>query len=335
MNRIRHLPPGVKDFLFEEARRRRQVERVLTALLEEKGFQEIITPTFEYGDVFLTAGREEELQNGLPEKMYRFIDRNGQFLALRHDFTAQIARIAATRLQGLATPIRVFYSGKVFRAEAQHAGRSREKWQVGFEILGDDSLEADTRAICTLLDAFKALSLTSVRISLGHIGFFHGILNSAPELSAEARKTIKYLVERKDVAGLKLFGSQVGLAPDLIETLAQIPSLHGDADILSRARAVTRDGAAHRAIEHLQRLWQNISRHPAADSVFIDLSEVEGMGYYTGIMIKAFAAGIGQEVGSGGRYDELVGRFGRPMPAVGFSFDVDFLVEARRNGNRS
>ncbi|MDQ7051431.1 MAG: ATP phosphoribosyltransferase regulatory subunit [candidate division KSB1 bacterium] len=335
MNQIRHLPPGVKDFLFEEARRRRQVERLLTGLLEQRGYQEIITPTFEYGEVFLAASREEELKNGLPEKMYRFLDRNGQFLALRSDFTAQIARIAATRLQGMEPPIHIYYSGKVFRAEAQHAGKSREKWQVGFEILGDGGFEADTRAICTILDAFAALSLRQVRIAIGHIGFFDGVLNGSVKLASEARRDIKYLIERKDVEGLRLLCEQLDLPSGLTRALMQIPALHGDASILQRARQITAQPSAIAAIEHLEKLWQNIAEHPGADSVFIDLSEVEGMGYYTGIMIKAFAAGIGQEVGSGGRYDDLVARFGRAMPAVGFSFDVDLLVEASRNASQS
>ena len=324
------LPPGVKDFLFEEAQERRAVERCLCELLAAKSYREVITPTYEYSEVFHQASKTTKDQNGLDEKMYRFFDREGRLLALRVDFTAQIARIAASRFQNLATPIRAFYSGKVFRAEPLHAGRSHEKWQVGFEILGAGELAADAEAVFCILEGIAALGLEQARIAVGHIGYFNGIVAQAG-LEGEALHELKYLMERKDVTGLKQTASALSL-PELTQTtLLRLPSLHGGAEILSEARALAHNDISLQAVSQLEALMTLIQNHPHAQEVFFDLSEVEGMGYYTGIMLRAFVAGVGQEIGSGGRYDDLVARFGAHMPSVGFSFDVDLLMRALAN----
>lgn len=330
-NQFLRLPPGVKDFLFEEAQRRRAVERQLTDMLAAKGYQEVITPTFEYSEVFVQASKAGQGHNGLDEKVYRFLDRDGNLLALRVDFTAQIARIAASRFVETPAPIRIYYSGKVFRAEPHHAGRSREKWQVGFEILGNDDVEADAEAVICILDGLAALGIGNARVAIGHIGYFNGIVEQAGVAGEELQK-LKYLVERKDVAGLTQVTKDLSVSAPVQEALTRLPGLHGGREILPVAWELAPNEISRQAVARLKALLPLIQNHPQANSVFLDLSEVEGMGYYTGIMLRAFAAGVGQEVGSGGRYDELVSRFGADMPAVGFSFDVDLLVTAVKNG---
>ncbi|MGH7493759.1 MAG: ATP phosphoribosyltransferase regulatory subunit [bacterium] len=318
------LPPGVHDFLFEEAHARRQVERSLIEMLASKGYREIITPAYEYSEVFAQASKA---QNGREERAYRFLDRDGRVLALRSDFTAQIARIAAARFFEMPAPVRAYYSGKVFRAEPLHAGKRREKWQVGFEILGAAGLEADGEAVFCILDGFLALGLAHTRIAIGHIGYFNGLIAQA-QLDGENLKRLKYLVERKDVAGLARATEELELAHELREAFVHLPHLHGGQEILPQARRFTKNKDSHAAIARLESLLSLLQKHPQAHQVFVDLSEVEGMGYYTGIMLRAFAAGVGEELGGGGRYDDLVSRFGAHMPSVGFSFDVDLLVRA-------
>lgn len=321
------LPPGVKDFFFAEARQRRALERRVTDLLAGSGFSEIITPTIEYSDIFLLAGRTGQGRNSLDEKVYRFLDRDGNLLALRADFTAQIARIAASRFAGLATPIRVYYSGKVFRAEPHHVGRSREKWQVGFEILGAHDIDADVEAVICILDSLAAAGINNSRVAIGHIGYFNGIAAQAG-LAGESLQKLKYLVERKDTAGLAQAAQASSLSMPARAALTRLPNLHGNNEILPEARRLATNDVSRQAIEHLETLWSKLQQHPQADKVFLDLSEIEGLGYYTGIMLRAFVAGIGEEVGSGGRYDELISRFGADLPAIGFSFDLDLLVAA-------
>ncbi len=321
------LPPGVRDFLFEEAHARRLVERSLTELLAGKGYREIITPTYEYSEVFAQAAKTP---NGGEEKRYRFLDRDGRVLALRSDFTAQIARIAAARFFEMPVPVRVYYSGKVFRAEPLHAGRSREKWQVGFEILGASGLEAEAEAIGCILDGLQALGLAHTRIALGHIEYFNGLIAQAGVEGDDLQK-LKYLVERKDVTSLAQAADELELAPALRAAFLRLPGMHGGHEILPQAKRLAQNETSRLAVERLEALLSALQTHPHAHKVFVDLSEVEGMGYYTGLILRAFAAGVGEEIGGGGRYDELVSRFGADMPSVGFSFDVDLLVQAVQN----
>jgi ATP phosphoribosyltransferase regulatory subunit len=328
-NHALRLPPGVKDFLFDEAMQHRAVERWLTDLLTGSGYREIITPTVEYGEVYLLAGKTRHGRNTLDEKVHRFLDRDGNLLALRTDFTAQIARIAASRFVGMIAPIRLYYSGKVFRAEPHHAGRNREKWQVGFEILGANDVETDAEAVTCILDSLAALKINNARVAVGNIGYFNGIMADAG-LESEALQTLKYLVERKDVAGLARVSEEFSLPAPVRDALTRLPNLHGGSEILAEARRLAQNEISRQAGDRIEALLEMIRQHPQADKVFLDLSAVEGFGYYTGIMLRAFAAGA--EVGSGGRYDELISRFGVDVPAAGFSFDLDLLVDAIGNG---
>lgn len=320
------LPPGVHDFLFEEARARRSVERGLTEMLAGRGYREIITPTYEYGEVFAQASKTQE---NWEERTHRFLDRDGRVLALRSDFTAQIARIAAARFFDMPAPVRVYYSGKVFRTEALHGGRSREKWEVGFEILGAGGLEADAEAVFCILDCLQALALANTRIAIGHIGYFNG-LKAQTGIEEKDWQQLTHLVERKDAAGLERMSSALALPPALQAAFARLPGLHGGAEVLQQARQLAQNEDSRAALARLEALLALIQPHPQSPRVFVDLSEVEGMDYYTGIMLRAYAAGVGEEIGGGGRYDELVSRFGAHMPSVGFSFDVDLLVRAKR-----
>lgn len=323
------LPPGIQDFLFDDAQQRREVERLLREMLVGKSYREIITPTYEYCNVFSQAAKAAQGKNGSDEKIYRFLDRDGNVLALRADFTAQIARIAASRFVKMPAPIRIYYSGKVFRAEPHHAGRSREKWEVGFEILGSNDLHADAEAVLCILDGLVALGIGEARVAIGHIGYFNGIVAQAG-IDVEKLQQVKYLVERKDVAGLSEVTTSLLIPQPLKEALIRMPNLHGGEEILADAGRLVDNETSRNAIARLQALLPIIQKHVDGKKVFVDLSEVEGMGYYTGIILRAFAAGVGQSIGSGGRYDELISRFGAEMPAVGFSFDVDLLVSAAR-----
>ncbi|KAA3615422.1 MAG: ATP phosphoribosyltransferase regulatory subunit [Calditrichaeota bacterium] len=321
------LPAGIKDFIFDEAKEHRFVERALIDLLIENGYGEIITPTFEHGEIFEIATKAGMIRNGLDEKVYRFLDRDGNLLALRADFTAQIARIAASRFKGLTKELKIFYTGKVFRAEPHHEGRSREKWQVGFEILNKSSIAADAEAVIHILEALDKFKLKNVRVAIGHIGYFHGLIKESG-LAGDKMKALKYLVERKDSAGIERFLDETAIDDEVKNVLLALPDLHGDITVLQKAKACAGHEKSMQALLKLDKLWDEISGHPLSKNVFFDLSEVEGMGYYTGIMIKAFTEGVGSEVGSGGRYDQLTAVFGAEMPAIGFSFDVDLVGKA-------
>ncbi len=320
-NRLRQLPAGIKDYLFEEAQRRRWVEKRILEVLKGAGYREVITPTFEYFDVFSTAGR-----NGFVDKIYRFLDRDGNLVALRSDFTAQVARIVASKHAALTFPVRLRYSGKIFRFEELHAGRSRESWQVGYELLGAAGVAGDAEVVEILVKVLRSLELGGFQINLGTIDYFHGIVEHA-SLSGEQLSEIKYLIQRKDTDTLAhlLEGSSL---PAICQAALQgITSLHGRREVLDRAAELATNPRSRQAIAGLEAVYDRLESSGLAGNVVVDLSDVEGMEYYSGLMIKAYAQGVGCEVGSGGRYDNLLARFGFDCTAVGFSFDVDRLVE--------
>src|SRR5215211_24396 len=147
-------PPGALDLTGEAARRRRQLQRAAMAVLERAAYEELIPPTLEYQDTFLRAGG-----TGVAERLLRFPDRDGRILALRYDFTSSIARIAATTFAGAKLPLRLSYSGRVYRQEPERGGRPRETLQVGAELLGEASLQADVEIVRLTIELIRAAGL--------------------------------------------------------------------------------------------------------------------------------------------------------------------------------
>ena len=319
-NHLRQLPAGIKDYLFDEAKRRRNVERCLREVFEQADYREVITPTFEYLEVFGAAGRD-----GFHEKIYRFVDRDGNLLALRSDFTAQAARIIASKSSALNLPARIYYSGRIFRFEELHAGLSREAWQVGAELFGQSEVDADVEILQLVVRAFESLGIADFQITLGSLEFLDGIVASE-RLQGEVLDEIKFLLAHKDTDGLRTCLQNWRLSAKAQHALLALSELPAASDAIEKARRITDNARSQRAVQRLQKVSERLSRRGLNESITIDLSETQGLGYYTGITIKAFVHGVGYEVGSGGRYDNLLGQFGFECPAVGFSFDVDRLV---------
>src|SRR5687768_15201323 len=307
-------PPGALDLTGDAARRRRALERAAVAVLERGGYEELLPPTFEYEDVFLRAGGA-----GVAERLLRFPDRDGRILALRYDFTSSIARIASTTFAGAKLPLRLSYSGKVYRQEPERGGRPRETLQVGAELLGDGSLEADVEIVRLTLELVRSAGLEDFQINLGHVGVLApGLATLEEPLRAQVRREI----DRKDRAGLTR--SLAGRSGDAA-ALARLPFVIGRRDALE---GTLRDStpAAVAGLRHLVALDDALSPGERAHVVY-DLGEVRGLDYYTGVHFEVYVSGAGRAAGAGGRYDELMGLFGRPMPAVGLSLDLDVIAE--------
>jgi ATP phosphoribosyltransferase regulatory subunit len=307
-------PPGALDLTGDAARRRRVLQRAAVQVLEKGGYEELLPPTFEYEDVFLRAGGA-----GVAERLLRFPDRDGRILALRYDFTSSIARIASTTFAGAKLPLRLSYSGKVYRQEPERGGRPRETLQVGAELLGDGSLEADVEIVRLTLELVRSAGLEDFQINLGHVGVLApGLATLEEPLRAQVRRGI----DRKDRAGLTR--SLAGRSGDAA-ALARLPFVIGRRDALESALRDT-PPAAVAGLRHLVALDDALSAGERSHVVY-DLGEVRGLDYYTGVHFEVYVSGAGRAAGAGGRYDELMGRFGRPMPAVGLSLDLDVIAE--------
>jgi ATP phosphoribosyltransferase regulatory subunit len=282
----------------------RMLERV-----ERAGYEEIIPPTFEYAEVFVRAGGPE-----VADQVIRFLDLDGQLLALRYDFTASVARLAATKLSDRATPLRLCYAGSVFRQDPGREGRRpREILQVGGELLGETDVAADVEIVRLALELVGCADVQEFQLNLGHVGALAPALAALPP---EERAAVRRLIDRKDAAGLST-------AASVLQTL---PFVIGRREALDRALRIA--PAARDAIERLQQIDAALT--PAErQHVVYDFGEVRGLDYYTGIHFELFVGGAGSAVGAGGRYDDLVARFGRGLPAVGVALDLDALADAQ------
>ena len=318
---IAPIPPGALDLAGDAVRRRRQLQSRMLERLETAGYQEIIPPTFEYAEVFVRAGGEGNEAGGTPsdlsDRLIRFLDLDGKLLALRYDFTASVARLAATKLADHPTPLRLCYAGKVFRQDPGREGRRpREILQVGGELLGADGVGADVEILRLALGLARCADVTEFQVNVGHVG---ALAQALATLAPQDRAVVRRLIDRKDAAGL------AAAAPGV---LTELPFIIGRREALDRAAQLVGDVAhPNEGVTRLHAVDAALTDDERRHVVY-DFGEVRGLDYYTGIHFEIFVAGARTAVGAGGRYDDLMGRFGRPLPAVGLALDLDALAEA-------
>jgi ATP phosphoribosyltransferase regulatory subunit len=319
MNGLAHsraqVPPGVQCFVGDEARRRRRIEERVVSVFEGWDYEEIIPPLFDYADVF--AGQ------ALAPKTYSFVGRDGSLLALRPDFTSLLAKVAAGRLAHRPAPIRLYYSGEVLRYEPPKAGRQSELFQMGLEHLGGGPPAADAEILAVAAECLDTLGVRGWVLALGHVGVFNGLLEGAA-LDAAALERLRERVDAKDADGARAALEGGGVSAEVAEAVVRLTSLSGDASVLAEAeRVFAFSPRALAAVAELRAIGEAVSAAGLGRHLALDLGEVRGLDYYTGLVFRAYAPGLGFEVGGGGRYDALLARFGRPMPAVGFMLGLD------------
>jgi ATP phosphoribosyltransferase regulatory subunit len=314
--RLTQVPPGVQCFVGDEARRRRDIEQIVLAVFDGWDYEEIIPPLFDYADVF--AGE------ALASRTYSFVARDGSVLALRPDFTSLIAKIAAGRLRGRPAPLRLYYSGEVVRYEPVKAGRQNELYQMGLEHLGGDARAADAEVLAIAAECLERLGVRGFVLALGHVGVFASLVEAAG-LAGERLETLRDRVESKDPAGVRqVLQAGPALPPDLATALERLTVLGGGREALDQAVSTLACCApARAALDELRAVVDALEAAGLGRHVAVDLAEVRGLDYYTGLVFRVFAPDLGFEVGGGGRYDALLARFGRPLPAVGFMLGLD------------
>jgi ATP phosphoribosyltransferase regulatory subunit len=317
-HRLIQIPPGVQCFVGDEARRRRAIERTVTAVFEGWDYDEIIPPLYDYADVF-----EDFALSG---KTYSFVGRDGSVLALRPDFTSLLAKIAAGRLADREPPIRLYYAGEVLRYEPPKAGRQSELYQMGLERLGGARALGDAEVVAIAAECLEALGAKDYVLALGHVGVFAGLLEGCG-LSPERLDLLRTRVESKDASGVEDVLAGTAVSAEVAGALVRLTHMAGGLEMLAEARkAFAFAPSAGAAVEELIATTADLADSGLRDLLSIDLGEVRGLDYYTGLVFRAYARGLGFEVGGGGRYDSLLARFGRPMPAVGFMLGLDRLA---------
>lgn len=318
------LPAGLRDLLPEEAASRRHIGRAALDRFALHGYRVVTPPAFELADVV-----ERGLGRLTASDVLRFIEpESGEVVVLRPDMTPQIARIVATRLRDHAPPYRLAYEGTVVRRRIGRAKKHRQIAQVGVELCGVEGGEGDVELLALAVDAVRATGLRSFTIELADAGIVRELLSGAPPSQAEA---VASALARKD--DTLLVEATSGLADEgRLRALAQ---LHGGREALVEASSLLAGTRAAPAVGRLLALFDAATARGLGAHLAADAGEVRGLAYYTGTIFSLYASGPGDAFGAGGRYDELLSRFGRAMPAAGFGLDIDALAVALRAADAS
>jgi ATP phosphoribosyltransferase regulatory subunit len=314
-------PSGLKDFLPDAAKQLRQVERQVLACMERWGYSEIITPTLEFYDTVGIASSTED------RKLFKLLDRNGTMLVLRSDITTPIARVVSSLLKEQSFPIRLSYHASVFRAIEAEAGRGAEFYQTGIELVGDASPEADAEVIALAIASLKAAGVNRFKIALGHAGFLNGLYEEILAGRTEDERLLKNCLVNRDYVGYREKLQLLGLAPADQHKLEGLLRLRGGYEIGEQALMLTTNPLAEQSIKHLNEIWNVLEAYEVSEHIVIDLTMVGDFEYYTGMTFEGYAADHGFPVCSGGRYDKLLGQFGRPAPATGFALKTNRILE--------
>lgn len=325
MDSNRAMPAGTKVLLPEQAEQKRQVEQRLLDTFACWGFREIVTSAFDF------CG-PEAAGEVRAEQTFRLVDReSGGLLALRSDVTPQIARIAGTLLAKEPRPLRLCYVTDVFR-HAHVAGLlQREYRQGGVELIGLMSLEADVEMIAIASSCLHVNGVENFRMSLSHGAFLKGLLEEF-QLEGSQRAEVLEAVARRDVAGLRGLTKEVRSASGSAKVLLALPELFGGEKILRRAEKLVANRDSKRAIAELKQVYEMLKLYGIAEQVIFDLSDFRDFDYYTGVIFEGFVEGAGYPICGGGRYDQLLGRYGTDGLGTGFAIDIDHLLRVVPQG---
>jgi ATP phosphoribosyltransferase regulatory subunit len=318
---IHPIPSGTRDVLPDEMCEMREITEALRGVFRDRGFGEVYTPALEYEAVLGRA----ELTVAPPA--YRLFDESGAVLVLRSDMTVPIARMAAVRYATARPPLRFCYMAHCYRGVLPQRGESRELLQAGIELLGAKAPEGTAEALSVLCEALEAAGLEGYRVGLGDASLFPALLEDLG-VAPESRAALLEALARRDFVELEALLAEAGLAAGDAELLLSVAQRRGGPEILADLPGPAAQAAGGMRMVH------ELLAPPVAERVIFDLGLTRSLGYYTGAVFEVYDRGLGAPVGGGGRYDELLGHFGRELPAVGFALDVERLHIARAGEER-
>ena len=317
-----YTPDGVQDILCEDCFQKRELEQKLRILFRSYGFYELETPAIEFYDVFSSEGSAM-----LQENMFKFFDQQGRILVLRPDITVPVARITATKYKDAAYPLRLSYIGNVYRYNDFGGGKQNEFTQAGIEVLGVNTPESDAEVIAIAIQALKASGLESFQVGIGQVEFFNGLMEETG-LSEDDVSQVRIMIDRKDYVGLEEFLKSREIREELKKLISSLPGLFGSSDVLEKARSFDLNKRSRDAIDNISQVLNILDDYGLTQYVSVDLGMLRGLAYDTGIIFRGFTYGVGFPVLTGGRYDKLVGEFGKECPATGFSLGVNMVMMA-------
>lgn len=322
MKQLLHTPEGVRDIYNVECGKKLALESRLHKVFHLYGYHDIQTPMFEYFDVF-----RKEIGTIESRDLYKFFDKNGDTLVLRPDITPSIARTAATLFGDEQLPMRLCYTGNTFANHSNYRGKLREVTQMGAELMGDDSIEADAEMLALVIECLSTIGLKEFQLSVGNVEYFRSLIEDAA-LDEEAQMRVCELINNRNYFGLEEFLESIHVNRSAKEAFASLDNLVGGIEILSHAKNTAPNSKGIMAIKRLERIYDILKLYGMEKFVTFDLSMSGTYGYYTGIIFRGYTFGTGDAFVKGGRYDQLLEKFGKQSPAIGFAIVIDELMNA-------
>lgn len=317
-----HTPEGVRDIYGIEYAKKLKVEEKIRHQLNLYGYQDIQTPTFEFFDVF-----SQEIGTTPSRELYKFFDKEGNTLVLRPDFTPSMARCAAKYFMDEHIPIRFCYDGNTFTNTGNLQGKLKEVTQMGAELIGDANVEADGEMIAMVIEALSAAGLKEFQISIGEVEYFKGLCDQAG-LNEKTELELRDFISGKNMFGAEDLLTEKGIDEETAGMLLKITDYFGSVDSLKAAKSMVNNMRSIQAVERLEKLYQVLCEYGVEKYVSFDLGMLSNYNYYTGVIFKAYTYGVGDAIAKGGRYDHLLGYFGKEAPAIGFMVVIDDLMAA-------
>jgi ATP phosphoribosyltransferase regulatory subunit len=308
---IDRIPSGTRDALPDEMRELRALTERVRAVFDQAGYGEVYTPALEYEAQIPNWGRN-------PRPAYRMFDEQGQVLVLRSDMTVPIARVVATRYPSVEPPLRFCYFAHLYRGVRPQRGQTRELLQAGIELIGSPAPEGTAEVLTVLCDALDAVGLKTYRVGLGDASLYPALLD-AVGVDQGLHERILGELAAGDFVGVEREIRGLDLSDEDAELLLRVPQTRGGAEVLEGLSAPLEAAVTGMRAVH------GLLSPQVAERVIFDLGLVRSLGYYTGAVFQVYDPAYGVPIGSGGRYDELLASFGRPLPAVGFGLNVERL----------
>lgn len=321
-NQLLHTPEGVRDIYNKECEKKLTLQHSLQKELKLFGYQEIQTPTFEFFDIF-----SKERGSVVSKEMFKFFDREGNTLVLRPDITPSIARCAVKYYQDESMPLRFCYTGNTFINNSSYQGRLKESTHLGCELIGDSTPDADAEMIAVIINCLLKSGLTEFQVELGEADFFQGLVEEAG-MDEETESRIKELIEEKNYFGVEEILDGFSMPEQIKTAFLKLQELFGTVEKLEEAKKLSSSPRSQKAIERLEQIYEILKCYGLDRYVSFELGMLGGYKYYTGIIFKGYTYGTGEPIVTGGRYDSLLGQFGKDAPAIGFAIRIDQLLTA-------
>ncbi len=319
------LPEGVRDIISEEAYAKRCTEQRARDMFLRCGYQEIETPTFEYASVF-----DSELGDLRMENMVHFFDADGRMLTMRPDFTLPCARLVSALRDSFPIPVRVFYIGNAFGLE-HNTGRTRREFsQAGAELMGLQGAQADAEIILTAVQVLENTGLRSFILDIGHVGVFEALWKEAGLTRLQA-DSLRSLLDQKNTVEAKDWMDRSRISEPLQKQFLLLIDLYGGMEVLQSAQEMLTAKGCSEILLELKKICDLLAECGLSERISIDLGHLTNMDYYTGTVFRAMADGVGSPLLSGGRYDNVLAQFSRPMPATGFALSISHVLTALEN----